>query len=160
MCRRFLNKELVGITIGIIGAISLIYGRTRPYSEPIITVGKTIDKYETKGSNNEIRLSNFGCCTFYYIPDSFNLLVFMENGDKNSFRISKEKYDVLEIDDSARALTTSCSRPAVAGAGNACLSQVYLNTQLMSHFLISVTNGDLRNLCFIRDLSLGSMLIT
>jgi len=80
---------------------------TRPYSEPIVTVGKIIDKYEIKGSDNELRLSNFGGCTFYYIPDSLNFLVFMENGDKNSFRISKEKYDVLEIDDSVKVIEYS-----------------------------------------------------
>ena len=97
--------DLVGILIGIIGAsivlaIILIYWITKPYSEPIITVGKIIDKYEIKGSDEEVYLSSFGGVTFYTIPDSFNVLVLIENGDKTVFRVSKEKYDVWEIDDS------------------------------------------------------------
>ena len=99
--------DLIGILIGITGAsivlaISLIYWLKRPYSEPVVKVGKIIDKYEIKGSDKEVYLNSFGGFTFYTIPDSFNILVHMENGGKTVFRVSKEKYDAWEIDDSVK----------------------------------------------------------
>ena len=99
--------DLVGILIGIIGAsivlaIILIYWLKRPYSKPVVKVGKIIDKYEIKGSDKEVYLSSFGGFTFYTIPNSFNILVLMKNGDKTVFRISKEEYDLWEIDDSVK----------------------------------------------------------
>ena len=99
--------DLVGILICIIGAsivlaIILIYWLRRPYSEPVVKVGKIIDKYEIKGSIEASSLSNFGGFTCYSIPDSFNILILMEKGDKTVFRVPKEKYDVWEIDDSVK----------------------------------------------------------
>ena len=110
--------DLVGILIGIIGAsivlaIILIYWLKRPYSKPVVKVGKIIDKYEIKGSTEASSLSNFGGFTFYTIPDSFNILVLMENGDKTTFRISKEKYDLFEIDDSVKVTEYSRIRRVV-----------------------------------------------
>ena len=103
---------LVEMMIGIIGAtivlaISLIYWLTKPYSEPIVTKGKIIEKYEIKGSAHVLSLSNFGGFTIYNIPDSFNILALMENGDKSLFKVSKDKYDVLEIDDSIKFIEYS-----------------------------------------------------
>ena len=116
---------LIEVMVAIIGTIiiltiSLIYWLTKPYSEPIVTVGKIIDKYEVTGSADELSLSDFGGFVVYNVPDSFNILVLMENGDKNSFKISKEKYDTLEIEDFVKVMEYSQMRKVVEK--NSCLS--------------------------------------
>ena len=109
---------LIEVMIAIIGAIivltiSLIYWLAKPYSEPIVTKGKIIDKYEVTGSADELSLSDFGGFAVYNIPDSFNILVLMENGNKTSFKISNEKYDTLEIHDSVKVTEYSQIRKVV-----------------------------------------------
>jgi len=98
-----LFEVMIGIIVALTAlTISLTYWLAKPYSEPIVTKGKIIDKYEVKGSADSLSLTNLGEFTVYYIPDSFNILVLMENGDKITFQISREKYDTLEIDDSVK----------------------------------------------------------
>ena len=98
-----LFEVMIGIIVAITAlTISLIYWLIKPYPEPIVTKGKIIDKYEVKGRTSASSLTNLGDFTVYYIPDSFNIMVLMENGDKTAFQISREKYDTLEIDDSVK----------------------------------------------------------
>jgi len=104
--------------IGIIGAfivltISSIYWLTKTHSEPIITVGKIINKYEIKGTAEALSYSDFGGYAVLNIPDSFKISVLMENGDNILFKISKEKYDVLEIYDSVKVIEYSQIRKVV-----------------------------------------------
>ena len=96
-----LAEVMVGfLGLIVVSAISLIYWLIRPYSEPVVKEGKIVDKYEIKGNVEALTLSGFGEFRQYIIPDSFNILVLMENRDKTTFRISKEKYDALEVGDS------------------------------------------------------------
>ena len=99
--------EVLAAIIGaiIVLIISLVYRLSKPYSEPIVTEGKIVDKYEITASANELSLIDYG--GYYNMPHTFLIRVLMENGDKTSFRISQEKYDVFEIDDSVKVIEYS-----------------------------------------------------
>ena len=109
-----LAEVMVAIIVAIIIlTFSLAYWLAKPYPEPIVKEGKIIDKYEVKGRADALSLSDFGGFTRYNILDSFNILVLMKNRDKNSFQISKEKYDTLEIGDSVKVTEYSQIRKVV-----------------------------------------------
>ena len=109
---------LFEVLLAIVGAISvsvilLVYRLTRPYPEPIVTEGKIVDKYEIAAGATELSLRDYG--GYYIIPQSFHILVLMEEGDKNSFRVSAEKYDDFEIGDSVKVIEYSHLKRVVEG---------------------------------------------
>jgi len=104
------------VLVALIGAITvsiiiLVYRITRPYPEPIVTKGKIVDKYEIDAGATEVSYSDYG--GYYVIPHTFHILVLMENGDKNSFRISNKQYDGFEIDDSVKVIEYSLIKRVV-----------------------------------------------
>jgi len=93
--------ELVALLLGIICVFTISYALflIRPYSKPIVTKGKIVDKYtisETKYCNAPFP---GGSTSMPAIIQTFRIVILSEKGCETRMRVEEKKYNALELGD-------------------------------------------------------------
>lgn len=100
--------ELIVIFVGIICVLIISCGLflMKPYSEPIVTAGKIVEKYTLE----EVKCYSgaFWGGSMPVTVQTLHIVILSEKGGKTKIQIGKEKYDSLEVDDPVEI--TECSR--------------------------------------------------
>jgi len=103
---------LLFLVIICVSMLSYVLFLMRPYSEPIVTEGKIVEKYMFPDDVIYHSATYPGGPVLMSIP-TFYIVILSEKGYKTKIRVKEEKYSSLEIDDPVETTEYSLTKTIV-----------------------------------------------